>query len=64
MMKMTKTIMITVMAMINMKNLGSRDSGEMGGGVLLHVNYLTPCDLYRVETSEVTRHHPKVTAST
>lgn len=36
------------------EHLGSIDSLGKGGGVLLHVNYLTPCDLYRVETPEVT----------
>lgn len=36
------------------EHLGSIDSGEGRGGILLHVNYLTPCDLYRVETPEVT----------
>lgn len=31
------------------------------GGVLLHVNYLTPCDLYSAQTPEVThrRHTPQ-----
>lgn len=28
--------------------------GEGEGGILLHVNYLTPCDLYCVETPKVT----------
>lgn len=32
------------------EHLGSIGSLGRGGGVLLHVNYLTPCDLYRVET--------------
>lgn len=36
------------------EHLGSIDSLGKGGGVLLHVNYLTPCDLYCVETPEVT----------
>lgn len=45
-------------------HLGSIDSlGKWvgWGGVLLHVNYLTPCDLYHVETPEVTHHHHKLT---
>lgn len=36
------------------EHLGSIDSLGKEGGVLLHVNYLTPCDLYCVETPEVT----------
>lgn len=37
------------------EHLGSINSLGKGGGVLLHVNYLTPCDLYSVELQRL--HH-------
>lgn len=49
------------------EHLGSIDSRDGGReGVLLHVTYLTPCDLYRIENSwghTMTRHHKTTTSA-